>query len=211
FLAGVLLALSITCKVTPALFVPFFLWKRAWTTLAGCALGLVLFFWVVPGCILGMEWNAYLLAGWYENMVKPFLIDGVVTAEHNNQSLPGLFYRLFTHSPSFITFPDGKPFGAAYDNVLTLDPAVVRWLLKGCMALFALVVVWTCRTPTKDRRNGWRLVAEFSLVMLGMLLFSERTWKHHCVTLLFPFAVVSYYLGACRPGRGLRSYLIPTL
>jgi hypothetical protein len=211
FLAGILLGLSITCKVTPALFVPFFLWKRAWTTLAGCAMGLILFFLVVPGCILGMEWNAHLLAGWYENMVKPFLIDGVVTAEHNNQSLPGLIYRLFTHSPSFITFPNGKPFGAAYDNILTLDPAVVRWLLKGCMALFALLVVWTCRTSIKERRSGWRLAAEFSLVMLGMLLFSERTWKHHCVTMLFPFAVIAYYLGAYRPARGLRAYLIATL
>src|SRR5262249_41636819 len=33
--AGVLLALSIACKVTPALFVPYFVWKRAWKTVAG--------------------------------------------------------------------------------------------------------------------------------------------------------------------------------
>ena len=37
--AGVLLALAIACKVTPALFVPYFLWKRAWKVLAGCAVG----------------------------------------------------------------------------------------------------------------------------------------------------------------------------
>ena len=30
---------------------------------------------------------------------------------------------------------------------------------------------------------------EFSVVVLGMLLFCERTWKHHCVTLLLPFTV----------------------
>jgi hypothetical protein len=78
------------------------------------------------------------------------------------------------------------------------------------MAGFAGLVVWSCRTPTARRRN-WRLAAEFSLVLLGMLLFSERTWKHHCVTLLLPFAVLSYYLGACRPGPRLRSYLIASL
>src|SRR5204863_9373742 len=33
-----------------------------------------------------------------------------------------------------------------------------------------------------------------SLVLIGMLLFSERTWKHHCVTLLVPFSVLAYYL-----------------
>ena len=36
------------------------------------------------------------------------------------------------------------------------------------------------------------MAAEYSLILVGMLLFSERTWKHHCVTLLLPFAVISY-------------------
>jgi hypothetical protein len=44
-----------------------------------------------------------------------------------------------------------------------------------------------------------------------MLLFSERTWKHHCVTLVLPFAVLCYYLAAARPGPWLRGYLLATL
>jgi hypothetical protein len=44
-----------------------------------------------------------------------------------------------------------------------------------------------------------------------MLLFSERTWKHHCVTLVLPFAVLSYFLFAGRPGLWLRAYLIASL
>jgi hypothetical protein len=78
------------------------------------------------------------------------------------------------------------------------------------MLVFALVILWSCRTPLTPRQ-GWRWAAEFSLVVLGMLLFSERTWKHHCVTLLLPFTVVSYYLSACQPSRGLRAYLIASL
>src|SRR5439155_23990989 len=61
-LAGLVLALAIACKVTPALFLPYFLWKRAWRTLAGAGIGLVLFFWLVPGLFLGMERNAQFLA-----------------------------------------------------------------------------------------------------------------------------------------------------
>jgi hypothetical protein len=78
------------------------------------------------------------------------------------------------------------------------------------MALFVGLVVWTCRTPTTPR-HGWRLAAEFSLVLVGMLLFSERTWKHHGVTLLVPFAVLCYYLATEQPQPGLRAYLIGTL
>jgi len=208
--AGVILALSIACKVTPALFIPYLLWKRAWKALAGCALGLVLFFWIIPGSLLGWEQNAVDLHSWYTQMVKPYVFEGVVTPEHNNQSLPGLVYRLLTASPSFSTYVDGRSTPQQYDNWVDIGPDAARWLLKGCMGVFALLVLWTCRTPSRER-SGWRPAAEFSIVLLGMLLFSERTWKHHCVTLMFPFAVLCYYLATARPSWKLAAYLFATL
>src|SRR5262249_5825612 len=94
--SGVILALAIACKVTPALFIPYFLWKRAWRALAGCAAGLILFLLIVPGLFLGMDRNLGLLSSWEKQMIEPFVVNGVVASEHNNQSLPGLAYRLFT-------------------------------------------------------------------------------------------------------------------
>jgi len=213
--AGVILGLAIACKVTPALFIPYFIWKRAWGALIGCLIGLGLFLWLVPACFLGWDDNLSKLRSWTENMVIPFVVKGQVTSEHQNQSLPGVVYRLGTHSPSFSTFVKDAAgqdvyTPVDYHNVLDLDPWLVRWLLKCCMVLFAALVAWSCRTLT-SARQGWRLGAEFSIVLLGMLLFSERTWKHHCVTLLLPFAVLAYYLAACRPGLALRAYLIGTL
>jgi hypothetical protein len=203
---GLLLALAIACKVTPALFIPYFLWKRAWKTVAGCAAGLVLFLVVVPGCFLGMTRNLQLLESWYAGMVQPYVGGDEVTTDLLNQSLPGLVYRLFSHSPSSYY----KGVGQGYANIASVDPHLLGLFVKGCMLLFAGLVVWTCRTPTKPR-YGWRLAAEFSLIILGMLLFSERSWKHHYVTLIMPFAVLTYYLAACRPGWKLQSYLIATL
>jgi hypothetical protein len=208
--SGLLLALGIACKVTPALFVPYFLWKKSWKALAGCATGLVLFFWLVPGLLLGMGRNAEYLGSWYERMIKPFVLGGQVTTDHNNQSLPGFLYRMLTHSPSFSTFVNDVYTPVEYHNFLDLSPGAAQWVIKGFMGLFVLLVVWVCRTPTAQRK-GWRMAAEFSLVVLGMLLFSERTWKHHCVTLLLPFGVIAYYLSAYRPGAALRAYLIGTL
>ncbi|HEV8060101.1 MAG TPA: glycosyltransferase family 87 protein [Gemmataceae bacterium] len=207
YLGGATIALAIACKVTPALFIPYFLWKRAWKALAGIVLGLFLFLFLVPSLFLGVGRNLELLHSWTDQMVTPFVVQGVVTSEHQNQSLPGLLYRLTTASPSFL---DEHADPMRYDNLLTLDHPTVKWILKGCMLAFAAMIVWSCRTPL-SQRQGWRLAAEFSLVMLGMLIFSERTWKHHCVTMLAPFAVLSYYLAVCRPGRVLQGVLIALL
>ncbi len=54
-------------------------------------------------------------------------------------------------------------------------------------------------------------MAEFSVIVLGMLLFNERTWKHHAVVLLLPFGVLAYCLSALRWSRGMRWYIIGTL
>src|SRR6185437_11924944 len=211
-LAGIMLGLAIACKVTPALFLPYLVWKRSWKTLAGCAAGLVLFLWpgFVPALLLGWDRNEQHLTSWYYDMVYPFVVEGKVTSEHHNQSLPGLVSRLATHSPSFSGYIDNQYTPTHYDNLLNLSAGQARLFVKGCMGLFALLVVWVCRTPTTSRDN-WRLSAEFSVVLLGMLMFSERTWKHHCVTLVVPFAVICYHLATCSPGRGLRAYLIGSL
>lgn len=210
--AGLCLGLAIACKVTPALFVPYFLWKRAWKTLAATLVGLGLFFLIVPSLFLGWEQNETFLKSWYSNMVKPFVTKGeVFYSEHNNQSLPGFAARMLTHSPSFSDYDEKDQYQPLeYHNVVELDPKLAGWLVKACMAVFVLLVLWTCRTPTLDRRD-WRLVAEFSIVLLGMLLFSERTWKHHCVTLLMPFAVLSYALAVVAQTREMRWYLAGTL
>jgi hypothetical protein len=178
--------------------------------LAGCAVGLVLFLLVIPALKLGWEGNLQSLRSWFRVMVTPFVVDGLVTSDHQNQSLPGLFYRLFTHSPSFSTYIDDQYTPLEYHNFVSLPPECAPWVIKGCAGLFALLVLWCCRTPARVRRD-WRLALEFGIVVLGMLLFSERTWKHHGVVLLLPFSALCYYLAVGRPSARLRWYLIGSL
>lgn len=216
-LAGLTLALAITCKVTPALFVPYFLWKGgyalaqgAWDqarsagkVVLGCLLGLVLFFGVIPGSILGLERTVALTESWVRTMILPFTVQGVVTTEHNNQSLPGLIYRLGTYSPSFLD-EDDQP--VAYHNIVSLDPGVARAVVKVLGIGFLVLMCWRGRTPTQPR-GRWNLAAEYSIIVLGMLLFSERTWKHHCVTLLLPFGVLCYYAATAELTRRKQIFL----
>jgi hypothetical protein len=212
--SGLVLGLAIACKVTPLMFVAYFIWKRAGMVLVGCAAGLVLWLAVVPGMLFGFERNAQLLEDWYSLMVRPSLVENEVTSEHPNQAIPGVVYRLFTHSPSFIEY-DQTPHGdiprpAAFHNFADMGTDTARWVVKGCLVAFAILIVGLCRGP-RTERQGWRFAAECSLIVLGMLLFSERTWKHHSVTLLLPFAVLAYAVVALDRGSRSRQWLIGIL
>jgi hypothetical protein len=204
-LAGVLLGLAIGCKITPALFVPYFVWKQSWKVLAGTFVGVALFLYpgFVPAAILGPQQNHDHLVGWYNVMVQPFIVEGKVTSEQANQSLPGLVVRLLTHSPSDMSWEEGQCIPLAYHNVADLPLEWAKLIVKGAMVLFVLLVAGTCWTSTRQRQ-GWQLSAEFAIVTLGMLLFSERTWKHHAVTLLVPFAVLAYCLVEGLPSQAQR-------
>jgi hypothetical protein len=206
-LSGVLLALAIACKVTPALFIVYFLWRRSWHTLIGCAFGLVLFFFIVPSLVFaaqegslseGWHQNWSALTAWKKGMIDPYLIHGEVTSEKENQSLPGVLTRLLTHSPSFSTWVDNIYTPLAYHNIADIGPDAVKRIVQACQIAFLVLMVLVCRSPIRpaESRRGWRLAAEFSLILVAMLLFSERTWKHHCVTLLLPFAVLCYGVAA---------------
>jgi hypothetical protein len=143
-------------------------------------------------------------------MVTPFIVGGVVTSEHQNQSLPGLVHRLLTASPSFVTYVNDVYTPTEFHNLLALGPRAAGWVVKACAAAFLAVGAGCCRTPTRPRTSA-ALAAEYALVVLGMLLFSERTWKHHAVTLILPFAVLCYTLATGRLGLHFRAYVVGTL
>lgn len=206
-LAGFLLGLSIACKLTPALFLAYFLYKRAWTALAGATIGLIVFVLIVPGAYFGWQNNLDYLASWHEQMVAPYAA-GVVTSEHKNQSLPGLLHRLLCDEPSFSDYDGDRKVVLENHNLAAWDRGVVQAIVLAAMLIFTVLAMRFCRTPLVER-PPLQLMAEFSVVVLGMLLFCERTWKHHCVTLLLPFTVLA--IGIASFSRPLRIYCGATL
>jgi hypothetical protein len=171
---------------------------------------MALFLLIVPSIFLGWGENLSQLQSWTNQMIVPFVRDGVVSSEHPNQSLPGVVHRLLTHSPSFSAYPDGVYTPTEYHNVADIGRDGARWLVRAAQVGFILAMVLLCRTP-RSARGGWRLGAEFAFILVGMLIFSERTWKHHAVTLALPFAVLAYALATLPLSRFLRAGLITSL
>jgi alpha-1,2-mannosyltransferase len=188
-LAGLALALAITYKVTPALFVPYFLYKRSWRVVGATALGIGAFLLVVPSVVLGVEFNARCLAMWWRHILSPFVAGDVVSVQEVNQSMVGVVTRLLTAPKD----PDVNHYGGTIVdvNLVAWSPRLVVWLVKGLSVGLVGLLAYLCRTRA-ERRDDTRLLGEFALVALTMLFVSERSWKHHFVTLLLPYTYLVY-------------------
>jgi hypothetical protein len=181
-LAGLLLGLAISYKVTPALLVVYFAYKRSWKTVGAALLGLVLFLLVVPSMIIGPQFNLECLQTWVHRMLTPFLVEGNASPQEVNQSMVGVLTRLLTEIP-----PGTNRYDLHLDvNLVSWPPQVVSYLVKFLTLALLGLLAFLCRTPSRDRRDP-RFLGEIALVVLTMLFVSERSWKHHFVTLLLPY------------------------
>ncbi len=189
-LAGLILALAISYKVTPALFLLYFAYRRSWRTIWAAAAGMALFLVIVPSLVIGPEFNWICLQTWWKRILGPFIEDGVISQQEINQSMVGVLTRLLT---------DSRMGSGRYDvhldvNLASWPPGVVSLILKGLSVGLMGMLAWLCRTKV-ERRDDPRLLGEFSLVVLTMLFVSERSWKHHYVTMLLPYTYLMYRVG----------------
>ena len=191
--AGLLAALAAVLKVTPALFVLYFAWKRSPRALLHFAIGVALFGFVVPALFLGAGHTSELIGAWWQQMVAPYASGAaltVVQTEQINQSLLGVLARWLTDSVAIRARPPLFPADVSI-NVATLSGGQLRALLYAAGAALLAFAAWCARTPRERRATGATL-AELSLVVLAMLFFSERSWKQHYVVLVLPIAFLAH-------------------
>jgi hypothetical protein len=198
-LAGLLLGLAISYKVTPALFIPYFAYKRQWRTVGSTFLGLAVFLLVVPSLVVGPRFNWQCLEMWWHRMLTPFLVEGSASPQEINQSMVGVLTRLLTE----IT-PGTSRYDVHLDvNLVAWPPALVGYLVKALAVGLVGLLAFFCRADTRDRRDP-RLLGEVALVALTMLFVSERSWKHHFVTLLLPYTYLVWEVYSPRKSSGAR-------
>ncbi len=102
----------------------------------------------------------------------------------------GVLTRLLTESKGGV----GRYALKLHVNFVAWDPGrSVKWIKLLSLGMLGLLA-WLCRTRA-ERRDDPRLFGEFSLIVLTMLFVSERSWKHHFVTLLLPYTYLAYRVG----------------
>ncbi len=193
--AGVALGLAVALKLTPALLGLYYLYRRQWSVVVGLLIGLMVFGLVVPTAVFGPGKTIDYFQGWYGVMIEPVVVGGWVSFQAENQSLPGTVLRWLVASGATelerIDQDGMLKYGSM--DLAQASEAWVRWLIKALQLGVVGALVWLCRTPLSNRKDP-RAALEFALVLLAMLILSERTWKHHCVTFVIVYAAVWYGL-----------------
>lgn len=195
--AGALVAAAAAVKVTPALLLVYFAYKRRWRALVGAAAAGVACLVALPAAVFGFENNLNLLREWYVAIVQSYLGPGAVDSMHGNLSLTALLNRLFTETRHF-------DYGVTITIVELPD-----WARLGIRAALSAAIIgllaWTCRGRLTPNERGPALAAEVGMVQIAMLILSGISWKAHYVAMLLPNAVLLAYLADARHTRARRA------
>jgi len=192
WLVGILIALAISVKLTPVLFLIYFLYKKDYAVLPWTLAGLLLFMVAVPSLVYGVPKTLVYLQDYINAVIMPFVnndisIRGTTGFWHSNQSLDGFLGRHFTDF--------GKVHYGGLHNYL--DPANLSFMQikKIGLVLKAIMVVVAAFAFTGSKKNNPHLLRfEYALMFLLILFISPASWLNHFVTVFLAYYVAANYM-----------------
>jgi hypothetical protein len=185
---GILFGFSVVLKASPlAPVIVLFLVKREWRTVISAMLSIFFFVWIFPSIVMGADRNLSLLTYWHNVLTEAAHNPGhrnLVWSElatplsWDNQSLYAVLTRWTRPTETAL---------AAHGDLWT------RWGVRlfGAIALFFLAFV---ARRGREGLSQKRIMLEYSLFLVLMLLVSPVSETHHYTTLFVLFFPVFLYL-----------------
>ena len=191
-LGATILGFAITLKVTPALFVVLFLWKRQWRLASYTVLATV--FWIaLPAIYMGpTNWWEHQ-SEWTQNAVLSVLDRQAEGRQENELQKANLSLR-HTMLRYLVAYPPDhrlRQVDPGYRPVLDL-PSGAAMLIVGIAALAIVgLFAWTTRQKLEGPGDPtW--ARDFAGTLLLALFFSPITWDQHLVWMIpAAFLIVS--------------------
>ncbi len=166
YASGILLALSTWIKIWPISLIAYFVWKREWKVVSGAVVGLLL----IGVLTLALAGVGQTRSFFTDSL--PELARGTEPGlDHLNQSIPGVFGKLFAPSSSYV-----RP--------LLQSPILAQQGSRVATLLLIVATVFLSSRPIvlKDRAQ---FSTEFMLVVIATMLITGRLWESN-LTLLLP-------------------------
>jgi alpha-1,2-mannosyltransferase len=164
-LSGLLLGLVISLKITPILFLCYFLIKKRWAVAVSTVITL-----------LAIGTASVILAGWEINLTflnNIMRLSGLSLASWNNQPIDGFLLRWKTGGLHL------------YDWHLLSIPWTLKAIKYALLAFVASLWFASLRQPMNTRDNHRDLLV-FSLTLIISVMFSPIAWTHYLLFFIFP-------------------------
>ena len=193
--AGVALAAAICLKMTPALFVLYWLYQRNWRLLGATVVAGLVFAVGVPVVAVGPSRYVTLMGSWLNKLIIPGLVKGAWYPIHVNQSLPGVMSRYFLTGANGDAFwnPDDFRYGdhgcGGWITLAALPGPVVKAMVRCGQVLVAAAMAWGIGWRKLPRDDGRRML-HYGMITLGMMILNQRTWQHHAAVLLIAVVAI---------------------
>ena len=183
--AGLLIGVSIALKMTPAIFIPYFLLKREWKT-AAAALATAVVLSASPGLfrpapLFWQEMRTWTGNAWHEVTSVDASQTILGQPEIRNLSLRQALARLLRRYPPGHRLVVKHPL---FIQFLGLPPRGAAWLVRCLMLAFIGLIAWRFRRGASEAGHPMVLPLELATISALALLYSPITWKQHCVSLL---------------------------
>jgi len=181
WLGGSLLGFAIALKLTPALFLAWFAWKRQWKIAFATTMVTALLL-LSPILFLGGEMFVTTHKVWWHHASRGLLAKNPAHGVLGEESIQNMSLR-----PALGRFLMSLPEGhnARFDhpwavNFFDFSPAVAGWFVRRLTLAFVFAVAWQFRGPVRQREDS-ALLWEAAGVSVMILLLSPLTWGQHCV------------------------------
>lgn len=164
-LSGTLLGLVISLKITPILFLGYFLIRKRWAAVISTVIT-VLVIGAASVILTGLESNLAFL----NNIMR---LSKLSLASWNNQSIDGFLLRWATGALHL------------YDWHLLSLPRALK-VVKCAVLAFAVVAWLGSLLKTRDRESKHANLLAFSLTIIMSVLFAPIAWTHYLLFFIFP-------------------------
>ncbi|TGM79276.1 DUF2029 domain-containing protein [Leptospira levettii] len=171
FLGGFLLALAVSIKITPLVFLFVFVYEKKYSRIFWFLIGLVL--WNALPLVYQWDYTIQMSKEWMTEILGNALNNPLLRSWKNNQSLSSTLAKYFVSGADFINQPTyGLPF-------LNLSVSVLKLIQLLFIFMYGIPLLLLWRKPNQK----WTII---SLLFLISALFSGISWIHSYIICLIP-------------------------
>lgn len=177
-LSGFLLALAVSIKVTPLVFLFLFIYQRRFKAIGYFVISIL--FWNLLPCLYNFNYTMQMTNTWFSEILGNAMSNPMLRSWKNNQSFVSTMAKYFLVGADFINQPSyNLPF-------LQLSKETIKYIQLIFVGLFGLPLLFLL----KKKGIQWEIL---SLLFLFSAIFSGISWTHSFVICLVPYLLILFY------------------